>query len=127
MQTKLTFEEIEKIITSDLFRENEMSPEHFMQDETWTYSGLMQTNYAETGYSPEFLDALKLLGDFELVDGYGGEGFGERYWSVYHFKTHDIFIKFDGWYQSYRGSEFEKMFQVVPEEVTVIKYKPVNA
>lgn len=124
---KLTFEEIEKIITSDLFEENEMSPKCFMREETWTYRGLMQTNNAATDYPPEFLDALKSLGDFECVDRYGGEGFGEWYWSVYHFKTHDIFIKFDGWYQSYHGSEFESMFQVVPEEVTVIKYKPVNA
>lgn len=61
---------------------------------------------------------------FELVDSYGGEGQGEDYWSVYKFTdgTDEVFVQFDGWYQSYSGCEFNKCFFVKPREVMVTQY-----
>lgn len=61
---------------------------------------------------------------FEHVDNHGGEGQGEDYWSVYKFTdgTDEVFVQFDGWYQSYSGCEFNKFFFVKPREVMVIQY-----
>lgn len=46
------------------------------------------------------------------VDRYGGEDMGSEYWSVYEFsKGKDkVLVKFNGWYQSYNGSEFDEWF-----------------
>jgi hypothetical protein len=67
------------------------------------------------------------LGKFEIVDEYGGEGLGEEWWMVFYFKDHDEYIKIDGHYTSYSGTEFyggwEKCATVVrPHQVTVTKY-----
>lgn len=66
---------------------------------------------------------------FEHQDSYGGEGLGEEYWSVYSFTKDDttVYIKFDGWYQSYNGSEYQEWFFVEPKEVVVTQYFPVNS
>lgn len=58
------------------------------------------------------------------VDSYGGEGEGEAYWSVYKFSrgTEDVYVKFDGSYQSYDGSTYDEWFFVKPKEVVVTKY-----
>lgn len=57
---------------------------------------------------------------------YGGEGEGDQYWSVYSFARGDVkvYLKFDGWYQSYNGSEFTERFWVVPKEVIRIEFYP---
>lgn len=61
--------------------------------------------------------------DFSIAASHGGEGEGEDYWSVYKFTEHDtketVYVKFDGWYQSYNGSEFNEWYFVVPEQVLV--------
>lgn len=61
---------------------------------------------------------------FENVDSHGGEGQGEDYWSVYKFTLDNevCWIKFDGWYSSYNGSEYTEFFFVEPKEVVVTKY-----
>ena len=61
---------------------------------------------------------------FENVDSYGGEGKGEDYWSVYKFTLDNevCWIKFDGWYSSYNGSEYSEFFFVEPKEVVVTEY-----
>jgi len=60
----------------------------------------------------------------EHVDSFGGEGEGEMYWSVYKFtKGNDaVYVKFDGSYQSYNGSEYDEFYFVEPKEVTRIEY-----
>lgn len=65
---------------------------------------------------------------FKNVDSYGGdEGEGEQYWSVYEFtdkKTNEkCYVKFDGWHQSYSGSEFDNWFFVEPKEKLVTVYE----
>tara|TARA_R110000868_G_scaffold76573_6_gene220169 strand:- start:5613 stop:6038 length:426 start_codon:yes stop_codon:yes gene_type:complete len=74
------------------------------------------TNYANT----------QPLGHTERMASHGGEGEGEDYWSVWYFDKHDVYIKVQGYYQSYNGTEFEdgwdSCFEVVPEEVMVTVY-----
>ena len=63
---------------------------------------------------------------FSNVASHGGEGEGEDYWSVYKFMDNTtketVYVKFDGWYQSYNGSEFDEWYFVVPKEVLVTVY-----
>lgn len=58
------------------------------------------------------------------VDSYGGEGEGEDYWSVYKFSrgTEDVYIKFDGSYQSYDGSTYDEWYFVTAKPVVVTQY-----
>ena len=55
------------------------------------------------------------------VDNYGGEGLGDEYWSVYKFTKgkDEVFVKFNGGYQSYSGSDFDEYFFVEPEEKVI--------
>lgn len=75
---------------------------------------------------PEELTAMGLT----LVDedSYGGEGKGEEYWHVYSITngTETVYVKFDGYYASYSGSEFQEWFFVEPKEVTVTQYFRVS-
>lgn len=63
--------------------------------------------------------------DIKHQDNYGGEGKGEEYWSVYKFTdgTNETYVNFDGWYQSYNGSEFTKWFFVNPVVKSVTFYE----
>lgn len=74
----------------------------------------------------EFLQELDSEGiKSEYVDNFGGEGQGDEYWSVYKFSKDDeiVHIKFNGWYQSYNGSEFDSIKFVEPKQVMVTKYE----
>lgn len=64
------------------------------------------------------------LGKVVEVDSYGGEGSGEEYYSVKHFVDHDVYIRTDGFYQSYNGVEFYNGYgsEVFPVEVTKTEY-----
>ena len=73
----------------------------------------------------EFKEMFEQLGKYKFVDEFGGEGHGEDYWTVYHFIDHDVYIQFDGWYASHAGTEFDSMFEVKPEEVTVTRYTQI--
>lgn len=46
------------------------------------------------------------LGEIVEVDRYGGEGQGERWWTVKHFVDHDVYLKTSGHYSSYNGTDF---------------------
>lgn len=61
---------------------------------------------------------------FNQAECHGGEGEGSQFWTVYEFTRNNekVFIKFDGWYASYVGSEFDSMFQVEPREVMRVEY-----
>lgn len=63
----------------------------------------------------------------EFAANYGGEGKGEDYWSVYKFTDVNSgevqYIKFDGWYQSYNGTEFDEWFFVEPKEKLITVYE----
>ena len=73
-----------------------------------------------------FLDALKVNNiTFKHVTNFGGEEQGAEYWSVYEFTdgTSSVFVKFDGWYASYSGSDYEEFYFVEPVPTQVIVYK----
>lgn len=68
---------------------------------------------------------------FQLEDSYGGEGRGDDYWTVYKFMNTEnekdvLYIKFDGWYASYAGSEFSRWFFVEPKEETVVRFYEIS-
>lgn len=47
-----------------------------------------------------------ILGPWKEVDQCGGEGQGDGWYSVKYFKDHDIYVRTDGYYQSYNGVDF---------------------
>jgi len=61
-------------------------------------------------------------------DHYGGEGEGDAYWSVYSFQHGDqkLFVRFDGYYASYVGSEFHEWEWVEPVQQVITVYKSVQ-
>ena len=61
----------------------------------------------------------------ELADQYGGEGKGDKYWTVYKFSNgnESVYVHFGGWYSSYNGSEFNEWFFVEPKEVQVVQFQ----
>ena len=65
------------------------------------------------------------IGDWEEVDQYGGEGRGETWYSIKYFKDHDIYIRTDGWYASYHGTEFDDGYgkEVKPIKKMVTVYE----
>lgn len=119
---KLTFEEIKSIIESDLFADNGNDPNAYFNDEIYDATNIEHYK----GSDVEFVEKIKELGTVKSVARYGGEGRGDEYWKVYHFINHDVYIKFDGFYQSYEGSEYEEMFEVKPVEVTKTEYQRVK-
>jgi hypothetical protein len=62
------------------------------------------------------------------VDSYGGEGQGEEYWTISRIldkRTEEVFfIKFDGYYDSWEGSDFSNNdWNIVePKVVKVIQW-----
>lgn len=78
--------------------------------------------------SSEELKVQSLLEQQDIVvttaDNYGGEGMGEEYWIVYKFSqgNEEVYVKFDGSYQSYDGSTYDSWFFVTPKQVTVTQY-----
>lgn len=62
---------------------------------------------------------------YECVDNYGGEEQGREYWWIWKFVRGEesCAIKFDGWYASHYGSEFEEFFEVKPVTKNVIVWE----
>lgn len=63
---------------------------------------------------------------WEEVEQYGGEGQGDTWYSVKYFPDHNIYLKVDGWYQSYSGTEFngwDCVKEVKPIQKTVTVYE----
>lgn len=64
--------------------------------------------------------------DVQCIDQYGGEDKGSEYWSVIEFTTHDDLtfrVRFEGWYASYMGSEFQRFYEVVGKVVMVTQWE----
>lgn len=59
---------------------------------------------------------------------YGGEGQGDMWYSVKYFPDLDLYIRVDGWHQSYSGTEFsndwyEACREVRPQEKVITVYE----
>ena len=65
------------------------------------------------------------LGKIEEVDSYGGEGQGERWWTIKYFVDHDVYIKTRGFYSSYNGVDFDygigEIVKPVQKTITVFE------
>ena len=63
------------------------------------------------------------------VEHHGGEGQGDSYYTIYSFvndiNSEEIFIKFDGWYASHYGADFDAYYEVQPKETQVTQYERV--
>lgn len=67
------------------------------------------------------------LGEWNMSASYGGEGQGEEWWKVFHFVDHDVYIRIDGYCESYNGVEFYDEWdcckEVRPKEKTITVYE----
>lgn len=77
---------------------------------------------------PEYkIKTIPELGDIEEIARYGGEGQGETWYSVKHFKDHDVYIRVDGFYSSYNGTDFNGGWgdcsEVRPQQKTITVYE----
>lgn len=70
------------------------------------------------------LEALSI--NYEEEEAYGGEDCGSEYYFIYSFTRGDekVYCKWEGYYQSYVGSEFESWYFVEPFPTQVIEFKP---
>lgn len=71
-------------------------------------------------------DAIeKLVGEFEVVDSYGGEGQGETWYVVANLKDWGFFIRIDAHYQSYDGVDYGEadISEVKPKTITKTVYE----
>lgn len=88
-------------------------------------NGFDEFAYSEVGDVPG-------VGKFTEIVQKGGEGEGEEWYSVKHFPDHDVYIKVDGYYASYDGTNFDNEWdgdvsEVRPEQVMVTFYKTVKS
>lgn len=59
------------------------------------------------------------------VDQWGGEGEGDEYGFVIHFPTLNIYLRADGDYASYSGSDMSsaEWYKVTPQQKTITVYE----
>lgn len=111
-------DEIYSIIKEDCNNEYSKYKEHPKYKE---YESLKYSYQAKEEYILQQLG----LGKIAEVDQYGGEGQGEDWYSVKHFVDHDVYIKTQGFYTSYHGTDFDYGYgkEVKPVERTVTFYE----
>jgi hypothetical protein len=67
------------------------------------------------------------LGKVEEVEQVGGEDQGSTWYSVKHFVEHDVYIRVEGYYSSYEGTDFydgwDSCRNVRPAEKTITVYE----
>jgi len=64
----------------------------------------------------------KALGiEWTEVEQYGGEGQGDDWYSIKYFPDFDLYLKINGYYQSYNGTEFYGEWNCVSEVKPVTK------
>ena len=62
------------------------------------------------------------------VDHYGGEDCGSTYYTVYEFRIDNgdqgetFYLRFDGWYASHYGTDYQGLSEVHPKQVTRTEY-----
>ena len=122
---KLTFTELEKILNSEIFREFDHHPSCWVHENVCDNPSDVVSYFVGSNNLAEFETEFAKLGEFEMVEQHGRMDEGSDYYTIYHFKDHDIYIQFQGWYASHEGSEYEGMFEVKPKEVTVTEYNQV--
>ena len=120
---KLNYQQIAALIEEMATGEIDISEDRWMHEDV--PMSLNQIDDSDDGYE-RLKEIYTQFGTIEISDDFGGEGQGDDYWLVYHFVDHDVYIKFEGWYASSVGSEFNEKYEVSPEQVTVTQYKRVK-
>jgi len=69
------------------------------------------------------------LGTVALAEEHGGyEGQGEDCHKVYYFKDHEVYLRIDGFYASYEGSEWDNdPYEVRPQQKQITVYNKPGA
>lgn len=112
---KLTYDEIVKKL-DEFYKVKEEDDDYYGNSSTIA-------NFDEGDY-----DERLGLGLIKEVDSYGGPEEGSEYWKVIHFVDHDIYLKYSGYYSSYKDTEWdgdtfaEGAKQVFPEQKLVTVY-----
>lgn len=91
----MTYQEILEII-----KDNGVSVSHF------AYESSLDIPLDFKGTDSEYEESLG-LGEIKEVDQHGGEGMGSDWYSIKYFPKHDVYVKVEGWYESYNGTDFE--------------------
>jgi hypothetical protein len=64
------------------------------------------------------------IGEIKQEYHYGGEGQGDEYYNVWYFPLHGVYLRIDGYYQSYDGASFEnEPYEVRPQERVITVYE----
>lgn len=86
------------------------------------------------GYNPEELEFILLENEsykLEFISSFGGEGKGDIRWEIYKLtdkiSNKEIFIRFNGRYDSWNGTDWCYDPQlVIPYEKVIIDYKVID-
>lgn len=91
---------------------------------------VLKTHYEEDISEFAFSDndqEIPGIGKMTEVAQKGGEGEGEEWYSVKHFPEHDVYIRVNGSYASYDGTNFEdwdsSVKEVKPQQKTITVYE----
>lgn len=83
---------------------------------------------AEECYIEDFDLDIK-LGERDLVEQYD-RGDDSAWWSVIHFKDHNVYLKISGWYRSYSGTRFgcfdDAVEIVEPQQQIITVFKSIK-
>jgi len=84
----------------------------------------LEVSNDDFGYG-DFPQDDEQLGPWTEVDQHGGEGEGGSYHTVKHFTKHDVYIRLDGFYTSYDGTDFSdyELQEVKPQQKTITVYE----
>lgn len=88
--------------------------------------GINEEKFGDEDFDYQELE--NAVGEWEEVDSYGGEDQGSDYFIVVRFIEHNVYMRLDGYYRSYEGTNWShSSFQeVFPTEVKRIEYLPVR-
>lgn len=120
-------QEILEIIKNN-YRESSYAHDYWTDPEPDSEASSLISKYKEAGlpYSEQHSQITKDLGLGEVKEVYqrGGEGEGDYWTSVKYFVDHDVYLKIDGSYTSYNGTEFYEGYgyEVKPREETITVY-----
>ena len=94
---------------------------------------IIDTKSQGQNFMDEYVDEYVLFEDISdedraLFEGmkseyhFGGEDQGSTYWTVWNFPAAQLKIRFNGWYQSYHGTDYQDMELVELQEVKRMEY-----
>lgn len=92
------------------------------------YNAWMVVPYAHNLMQAEYLESLG-IGEAINVEHYGGEDMGSTYYDILHFPKHDVYLKVEGYYTSYNGTDYngwEDVSVVVPREKVITIFEAVK-